>query len=214
MGSMFLDGMRDQLSGLEQKDETGEEDHAEGDPLDGVEELGVWFGVRIGLAEEAQEKLSGTSGGQGQGECVAGVLAVAELTHKEGGDNGGSEGGIEGYGVERYSVGRNAHSPWERSGKAGIGAFGEVSEGEEEPDEGGAGTPCVEGGEERETLDAQIDCGGDNREEDSDGVDRRQRENEKGIDEETERVGDDDQKAGEDEGGEKDDETSVPELIR
>ena len=38
LGSMFLDGMGDQLSGLEEKDEAGEGDHAEGDPLDGVEE--------------------------------------------------------------------------------------------------------------------------------------------------------------------------------
>ena len=41
LGSMCLDGMGDQLSGSEEKDEAGEADHAEGDPLDGVEEASV-----------------------------------------------------------------------------------------------------------------------------------------------------------------------------
>src|SRR6266481_1699171 len=45
--SMCLDGMGDQLSGLQEKDEAGEGDHAEGDPLDGVEETRVG----VGLAE-------------------------------------------------------------------------------------------------------------------------------------------------------------------
>jgi hypothetical protein len=35
---MCLDGMGDQLSGLQEKDEAAKGDHAEGDPLDGVEE--------------------------------------------------------------------------------------------------------------------------------------------------------------------------------
>jgi hypothetical protein len=35
---MCLDGMGDQLSGLREKDEAAKGDHAEGDPLDGVEE--------------------------------------------------------------------------------------------------------------------------------------------------------------------------------
>src|SRR5712672_1152775 len=38
LGSMFLDGMGDQLLGLKEKNEVGEGDHAEGDPLDRVEE--------------------------------------------------------------------------------------------------------------------------------------------------------------------------------
>src|ERR1700712_4711423 len=53
LGSMFLDGMGDQLSGLQEEDDAGEGDHAEGDPLDGVEEIGVWKG----LAEEGEEEL-------------------------------------------------------------------------------------------------------------------------------------------------------------
>ena len=39
LGSMFLDGMGDQLSGLQEKDDASEGDHAEGDPLDWVEEV-------------------------------------------------------------------------------------------------------------------------------------------------------------------------------
>jgi hypothetical protein len=82
---MFLDGMGDQLSGLQQEDETGEEDHAEGDPLDWVEEFGVGFEVRIWLAEEAQKKLGGSGGCHGHGECVAWMLAVAESAQEDGG---------------------------------------------------------------------------------------------------------------------------------
>ena len=52
---MFLDGMGDQLSRLQEKDKAGESDHAEGDPLDGIEEarVGEW------LAEEGEEELRG-----------------------------------------------------------------------------------------------------------------------------------------------------------
>src|SRR5437879_2420860 len=50
LGSMCLDGMGDQLSGLQEKDEAGGGDHAEGDPLDGVEEARVGKG----LTEEGQ----------------------------------------------------------------------------------------------------------------------------------------------------------------
>src|ERR1700745_3985415 len=55
LGSMFLDGMGDQLSGLQEKDKARGSDHAEGDPLDGVEEASVG----IGLAEEGQKELRG-----------------------------------------------------------------------------------------------------------------------------------------------------------
>src|SRR5271154_6584171 len=59
LGSMFLDGMGDQLSRLQEKDEAGKGDHAEGDPLDGVEDARGW----VGLAEEGEEKLRGAGGG-------------------------------------------------------------------------------------------------------------------------------------------------------
>jgi hypothetical protein len=56
---MFLDGMGDQLSGLQEKDKASGGDHDERDPLDGVEEAFVG----IGLAEEGEEELSGAGGG-------------------------------------------------------------------------------------------------------------------------------------------------------
>src|SRR6202041_3635701 len=62
LGSMFLDGMGDQLSRLQEKDKTGGRDHAEGDPLDWVEEALV--GIR--LAEEGEEELNGPGGGEGE----------------------------------------------------------------------------------------------------------------------------------------------------
>src|SRR5271156_1362431 len=62
LGSMFLDGMRDQLSGLQED----------------VEEAG--------LTEEGEEKLGSASGGEGEGEDVAGVMAVRELAEEDQGD--------------------------------------------------------------------------------------------------------------------------------
>jgi hypothetical protein len=54
---MFLDGMGDQLSGLE-RDETGDANHTEGYPLDGVEDIAEGNRVGIGLAQEGDEELS------------------------------------------------------------------------------------------------------------------------------------------------------------
>src|SRR5271170_55050 len=65
LGSMFLDGMGDQLSGLKDEDDAGQSDHAEGDPLDGVEERVLRRRVEVRLAEEGKEKLRGAGGGQG-----------------------------------------------------------------------------------------------------------------------------------------------------
>src|SRR5271170_273208 len=65
LGSMFLDGMGDQLSGLQDEDDAGQSDHAEGDPLDGVEERVLRRRVEVRLAEEGKEKLRGAGGGQG-----------------------------------------------------------------------------------------------------------------------------------------------------
>src|SRR5207302_4674336 len=67
LGSMCLDGMGDQLSRLQEEDEASGGDHAEGDPLDGVEESGAGKG----LAEEGQEELRGAGSGEGEGEGVA-----------------------------------------------------------------------------------------------------------------------------------------------
>jgi hypothetical protein len=62
LGSMFLDGMGDQLSGLQEKDQASGGDHAEGDPLDGVEEARVG----VGLADEGQEELCNAGGREGE----------------------------------------------------------------------------------------------------------------------------------------------------
>jgi hypothetical protein len=80
---MFLDGMGDQLSGLEEEDEARENDHTEGDPLDGVEEgCGLIGRVGEGLAEEGQQELRCAGGGEGEGEDVAGMTAVPELAEE------------------------------------------------------------------------------------------------------------------------------------
>src|SRR5580704_6984631 len=78
LGSMCLDGMGDQLSGLEEKDQACTGDHAEGDPLDGVEEACV----RVGLAEEGEEELRGAGGREGEGEGVAGMMSAGKLAEE------------------------------------------------------------------------------------------------------------------------------------
>ena len=67
------------------------------------------------------------------------------------------DGGVERDGVKTGMAGWNADAPGEGGGKAGIAAFGEVTESEECPDESGAGTPGVEGAREWEVADAEID---------------------------------------------------------
>ena len=127
--------------------------------------------------------------------------------------SGCCDGGVEGDGVEAGGARGDGNAPGEGGGKAGVGAFGEVAEGEEGPGEGGAGGPRVKGVEEREMAEAEVDCCRDDGEEDAGGVERRHREQENGVGEEVVRVGDDQQKAGEHEGGEKGEEASVPELV-
>ncbi len=68
---MFLDGMGDQLSGLE-RDEAGGDDHAEGYPLDGVEDVAEGDRVGIGLAQEGEEELSYAGRDEGGGERLSG----------------------------------------------------------------------------------------------------------------------------------------------
>src|SRR5882757_1140715 len=149
LGSMFLDGMGDQLSGLQEEDEAGGGDHAEGDPLDGVEETGVgkW------LAEEGEEELGGAGGCEGEGEGVSwmlatGVVAVPESTEEDEGEERCCDSCVEGDGVEPGGAGGDCYSPGKGGGEAGVGALGEVAECEEGPGEGGAGRPGVEGVEQ------------------------------------------------------------------
>src|SRR5271154_1862902 len=144
LGSMFLDGMGDQLSGLQEKDEAGGGNHSEGDPLDGVEE----GGVRERLTEEGEEELGCAGGGEGEGEGVAGVLAARELAEKNDGEERRGECSVKRHRMQTRGVRRDCHSPRECGGEASVAAFGEVAEGEEGPDEGGAGGPGVESVEE------------------------------------------------------------------
>src|ERR1700733_11296288 len=113
LGSMFLDGMGDQLSGLQKKDDASEGDHAEGDPLDRVE--GTCVGIR--LAKEGQEELCSTSSGEGHGEGVARGAAVLELAKGDEGEDGGYDCGVDGDRMEADSVGWDGKAPREGGGK-------------------------------------------------------------------------------------------------
>jgi hypothetical protein len=160
---MFLDGMGDQLSGLQEEDKTGCEDHAKRDPLDGVEEIAQGEAEETGLAKEGKEELGCASGGEGEGERVAGVVTARKLEEEHKGDESCRDGSVEGDGMEADGVWRDSDAPGEGGGKAGIAAFGEVAEREEAPDEGGAGGPGVQRGEKREMATAKLknrnDCG-------------------------------------------------------
>ena len=59
--------------------------------------------------------------------------------------------------METGGARRDGHAPGEGRGKAGVGAFGEVAEGEEGPGEGRARGPGVEGVEEGEMAEAEVD---------------------------------------------------------
>ena len=79
LGSMFLEGIGDQLSGFgvsgAQGDQTGGEDHGEGGPLDGIEETrGGAVGGDYGFAEEGDEELGDAGGGEGEDDDVSGVV--------------------------------------------------------------------------------------------------------------------------------------------
>ena len=209
LGSMFLDGMGDQLSRLQEKEEAGGDDHAEGYPLDGVEE-----GRRgIGLAEEGEEKLRGAGGGEGQGESVAGVAAMRELAEKEEGEDGRDDAGVEGDGVKRGGVGRDAEAPRQGGREAGVAAFGEVAEREEGPGEGSAGGPRIEGVEEGKLVEAEVDDCRDDGEDDARGGEGGHHKQKDGVGDEVVRIGGDEKETGEREGGEEGEEAGVPELV-
>jgi hypothetical protein len=201
--------MGDQLSGLQEKDKACDENHAEGDPLDGVEKTQVG----IGLAEEGKKKLNGACGGECQGDDVAGVAAATELAEEDCRQDGCGDCGVEWDGMERGAVGWDAHAPGEGGRKTGVSAFSEMTEGEDGPDEGRAWGPGVQSVEEREFAEAKISSGRDECEKDADGGERRQHEDEKGVGEEALGVGDDEKQAGEGKGGEQGEEAGVPESV-
>ena len=165
---MFLDGTGDQLSGLQEKDNAGGGDHAEGDPLDGVEDAFVG----IGLPDEGEEELNGAGGGEGKDESVARAMAVVELANEKYGEEGCRNRGVKGDGVEWDAAGRNGQSPGQSGGESGVTAFGEVAQREKDPREGGTGGPGVEGVEEREMTEAEIDRRCDDGEDHASGGER------------------------------------------
>ena len=209
---MFLDGMGDQLSGLE-RDEAGGCDHAEGDPLDGIEEVAEWDGVGERLAEEGEEVLGYSGGDQGGGGGVSGLTVGGEVAEEAQGDEDRGDGGVEGYGLESQRGRRDGDSPAEIRREAGVAAFGEVSEREEGPDKGGAGGPSVEGAEGWEASEVEVEGGRDDGEEEACGGERRDHQEKNGVGEEIAQVGDDEQKAGEDEGGQDGEEAGVPDFF-
>jgi hypothetical protein len=204
--------MRDQLS-LLQEDKAGGEDHAQRYPLDGVEKIAQEDVEETGLAEEGEEKLNGAGGGQGEGEDIAGMMAVRELAEEDQGDERCGDGRIEGDGMEADGVRRDSDAPGKGGGEAGVTAFGEVAEGEECPNQRGAGRPGVQRGEKREMAEAEIDSRDDRGEEKAGGSERRHHEQKNGVGTETLQVGEDQEKAREDEGGEDGEEASVPDRF-
>ena len=167
----------------------------------------------IGLAEEGEEELGCAGGGEGEGEGVAGVMAVRKLAEEDEGEERGCYGGVESDRVERGAVGWDAETPGECCGEAGVAAFGEVSEGEERPGEGGARGPGVESVERREMAKAEVDRVCEDGEEDAGGGERGNHQEEDGVGEEVVQVCGDEKEAGECEGGEEGEEACVPELV-
>src|SRR5580658_4127537 len=119
LGSMFLDGMGNQLSALQEKDKAGDGDHAEGYPLDWVENLCVGEG----LAEEGEEKLYCACDCESQSKGIAGVLAARELAQEDEGEKCCHECCVQSYRVQWSSVGRNRNSPGKDRWEAGVAAF-------------------------------------------------------------------------------------------
>ena len=155
LGSMFLDGMRDRLSGLEVEGQMRPAMRimARADPLDGVEEVRGRVGVGVGWRKKVRRNWVMPEAARARAMVSPGWWRLGELAEKDEGEEDGCDGGVEGYGVEAGSSGgRDGMAPGEGGGEAGVAAFGEVAEGEEGPDEGGAGSPGVEGGEEGEML--------------------------------------------------------------
>jgi hypothetical protein len=210
LGSMFLDGMGDQLSRLEKKDDTGKSDHAECDPLDGIEQACLW----VWLTEEGQEELGGAGGGKGEREDVARMIAELEVAEEEDGEDGGHSCRVESNRMETDGVRWDAKAPGEAGGEACIAAFCKVSEGKKGPGECRAGRPGVEGVEERKFAKTEVDHRRESGEENAGYVERRDHQKKDGVLKKILRIGDDQQETGEREGGEEGDETGVPELVR
>ena len=99
-------------------------------------------------------------------------------------------------------------------GEAGVGAFGEVSEGEEGPDEEGSGGPGVECAEDGDVFIAEPEEGGERGEEEAGRREGGDRQKQDGVGAEGLEVGSDEEGTGEEEGGEDGEEAGIPELLR
>ena len=125
------------------EEERSKNDHTEGDPLDGVEEGSEGIVFELGLTEEGDEELSKAREEEGKGSCV--LFSAAEAEARRDGDESCCKCDVERNRVKSEGSARNiGHRPWEGAGKAGVAAFGEVTEGEEGPGECRAGSPGVE----------------------------------------------------------------------
>src|SRR5271170_840104 len=118
-------------------------------------------------------------------------MAARELPEESDGQEGRSDCGVEGDWVEAGRARRDGRTPGKGRGEAGVGAFGEVAEGEEGPGEGRAGGPGIEGVEEGEMAETEVDGRREDGEEDAKGVKRRQCEQKDRVRDEAVWVGDD-----------------------
>src|SRR6266851_405438 len=110
LGSMCLDGMGGQLSGLE-RDNAGGDHHAEGDPLDGVEHGAKQDGVGVGLAQEGEEELGHACSVERHGmQAGGGIRWDGETPGERGGEAGVAAFGEVAQGQKRPGEG-GAWSP-------------------------------------------------------------------------------------------------------
>src|SRR5215469_7178192 len=210
---MCLDGMSGGPLRLRDEDKAGGEDHAEGSPLDGVEDPGEWSAEERGLTEEGEEELDDSGGGESQRDGAAGACAMSELLEEHEVEGNGESGGVERDGMEAGEAGGGWDGPGDRGDHAGVAAFGEMSDGEEGPDEGGAGCPGVERVEDGEATPTEVDRGDEDGEEDSEWRERGDSEEQERVGEEGVEVGEDQKEAREDEGGEQGEEAGVKEAV-
>jgi hypothetical protein len=202
--------MGDQLSGLQEQDKAGSENHAKRYPLDGIKEIAQEDVVKTGLTEKRNEELDCASGCESESRCIARMVAMTELTEKDQSEKSCCDRCVEGDRMEADGVGWDSNAPWEGGGKAGVAAFGEVSQSEEGPDQRGARGPCVQRVEKREMTEAEVNSRNDCGEEKAGGGERRHHQQKDGVAEEAVQVGEDQKKAREDKGGEDGDEAGVP----
>jgi len=115
--------------------------------------------------------------------------------------------------VQPEGAGRNRYCPGKVAGESGVAAIGEVSEGEEGPDQGGAGSPGIECGKERKRTEAKIDGGYDDGQQDAERSERGNHQQKDGVGEEGVQIGGDQKDAGEKKGRDDCEEPGVPKPV-